>query len=388
MKTSYLFSLLLLSPCAMSLTGCLTPEFQFGASGAGIGAEGANTPDSTGEGGASASTRDDQLSAENEEQSTSSDSQSSSSAPNEGESTGGGESSGSQSIDPGNEAGDEAVPHCQNREVDKDESDVDCGGLDCDPCRDGRACEIDADCSGGECNQGICSTPSCFDNRQNGDESDVDCGGSCEACQDAEQCFVAADCLSGVCDDRTCLAPACDDRLQNGSETDLDCGGSDCPACEFGDSCLDDSDCSVENGSQGAALCDNGSCTIACAAGFEDCNADGICEDISSDAARCGGCLADDPVSGSGIVCTGAAAGQVNICENSSCSVATECRSAWVKNGPYTNSSRARVSYLGYNWICKQNGASNCRAYAPRLSNPQGDGSNDLWTSQGSCVDP
>src|SRR5690606_2161325 len=36
--------------------------------------------------------------------------------------------------------GQTVVAHCQNRRVDADESDIDCGGIDCAPCALGRSC--------------------------------------------------------------------------------------------------------------------------------------------------------------------------------------------------------------------------------------------------------
>ena len=66
-----------------------------------------------------------------------------------------------------------------------DETDVDCGGLSCDPC------------------------PTCTDGIQNGNETDVDCGGpDCDPCPST-----------------------CTDGEQNGDETGIDCGGPDCVDC-------------------------------------------------------------------------------------------------------------------------------------------------------------
>lgn len=49
--------------------------------------------------------------------------------------------------------------HCKDGKHNKDESGVDCGGLDCEPC------------------------VSCFDKVQNQGETGVDCGGPCKACE-------------------------------------------------------------------------------------------------------------------------------------------------------------------------------------------------------------
>lgn len=73
--------------------------------------------------------------------------------------------------------------------------------------------------------------PSCSDGVLNVDETDVDCGGiDCDACDDGSSCQVASDCTSGVCPLGTCVAPTCTDGVENGLETGEDCGGP-CPAC-------------------------------------------------------------------------------------------------------------------------------------------------------------
>jgi hypothetical protein len=80
--------------------------------------------------------------------------------------------------------------------------------------------------------------PTCSDGVQNGTETDVDCGGgSCAACDDGESCAVNGDCTSGLCSGGVCTAAStCSDGVQNGDETGVDCGGS-CPPCAV--SCAD-----------------------------------------------------------------------------------------------------------------------------------------------------
>lgn len=68
------------------------------------------------------------------------------------------------------------------------EQDVDCGGVDCDPC------------------------PTCDDGELNGDESGIDCGGS-----DCDPCECLCDCTNGI---------------QDGLEDYIDCGGPNCEPCE------------------------------------------------------------------------------------------------------------------------------------------------------------
>ena len=82
-------------------------------------------------------------------------------------------------------------PTCDDGRQNGDETGVDCGGPDCEPCPD----------------------PTCDDGRRNGNETGVDCGGP-----DCEPCVVR---------------PTCSDGVQNGNETGVDCGGS-CAPCDTG----------------------------------------------------------------------------------------------------------------------------------------------------------
>jgi hypothetical protein len=117
----------------------------------------------------------------------------------------------------GDDADGTVVPHCDNDELDDDESAVDCGGS-CAGCRAGETCGQDSDCISGECD-GVCGA-SCSDGDQNGDETGVDCGGSCPICPGSEDCGKRgdedgnrlADCADPVCWDTQCV-PIPDDWL-------------------------------------------------------------------------------------------------------------------------------------------------------------------------------
>ena len=87
-----------------------------------------------------------------------------------------------------------AEPTCNDGIQNGNETDVDCGGPDCDPC-----------------------AATCSDGVQNGNETDVDCGGP-----ECDPCSAGATCADGV---------------QNGNETGVDCGGPDCDPCNSGGSC-------------------------------------------------------------------------------------------------------------------------------------------------------
>ena len=90
--------------------------------------------------------------------------------------------------------------------------------------------------------------PTCKDNKQNGKETDVDCGGvTCPACADGKGCTAGTDCTSKVCDTTAtptvCKKASCTDKVKNGDETDEDCGGATCAKCALGKECKVNGDC-------------------------------------------------------------------------------------------------------------------------------------------------
>lgn len=153
----------------------------------------------------------------------------------------------------------EAPDHCTDGTLNRDETDVDCGGARCPGCGEGLDCLGDEDCASGVCDDGTCAAASCSDGTANGAETDRDCGGpDCTPCRDGRVCEMARDCASGVCgDDDTCAAAACDDDVLNGAETDVDCGGG-CDPCALGETCADDADC--ESGTCLDEICTAASC--------------------------------------------------------------------------------------------------------------------------------
>ena len=95
------------------------------------------------------------------------------------------------------------LDHCHDRVVDADETDVDCGGVTCQPCRGVLACQVGSDCESRTCDSGHCRAPTCSDGVRDGLESDVDCGSTCPPCGTGRACFADQDCASGVCNDGT-----------------------------------------------------------------------------------------------------------------------------------------------------------------------------------------
>src|SRR5262245_4208760 len=66
---------------------------------------------------------------------------------------------------------DVLVASCNNRKLDGDESDVDCGGT-CPACPGGNLCKVNGDCQSKSCVDGFCDQLKCTDGVKNGMESD------------------------------------------------------------------------------------------------------------------------------------------------------------------------------------------------------------------------
>jgi len=177
----------------------------------------------------------------------------------------------------------------------QDESDVDCGGLNCGSCANGGNCAADGDCISNNCDLGVTDTcvaagaATCVDGLQNQGESDIDCGGLiCGPCGLGDACLAAGDCVSDNCDvgvTDTCVAngaATCVDGLQNQDETDVDCGGQTCGACGLADSCLADADCASN-------VCDVNGTWVCLAVGTANCD-DGVHNQDESDV-DCGGAI-------------------------------------------------------------------------------------------------
>ncbi len=133
---------------------------------------------------------------------------------------------------------DGPAPTCNDGIQNGNETGIDCGGPDCDPCdtcNDGiqNGNETEIDCGGPDCDP--CDT--CNDGIQNGNETDVDCGGpdcdACPTCNDGIQNGNETDVDCGGPDCDAC--PTCNDGIQNGNETGIDCGGPDCDPCDTGE---------------------------------------------------------------------------------------------------------------------------------------------------------
>jgi hypothetical protein len=144
---------------------------------------------------------------------------------------------------------------CDDRVLDGDETDVDCGGA-CIACGSGARCRADGDCQTRHCDGGVCAAPTCSDGVRDGAETGVDCGAGCGPCPSGDQCRRDADCTSGYCADAflalgKCTELLCHDGVRDNDESDVDCGGH-CAHCARGQVCNGNSDCA------------SGDCNISC----------------------------------------------------------------------------------------------------------------------------
>ena len=145
----------------------------------------------------------------------------------------------------------EVVPQCEDGIKSGDETDVDCGGPHCGPCKDDQACMLGSDCLSSSCSPctkdgcagNVCSMPRCDDHVTNGDETDTDCGGTCPSkCAEHQKCAEKNDCLSDFCVQGGCVLQ-CNNMVLDGTETDTDCGGVCTSKCTDGKKCKGAIDC-------------------------------------------------------------------------------------------------------------------------------------------------
>ena len=139
-----------------------------------------------------------------------------------------------------------------------------------------------------ECNAGYSS---CDDNPDNGCETDINTVESCGACNRACQLPNAKSyaCAAGQCQVRSCEPgfAHCNTDQTDGCERDVSTDIKNCGDCGR--------ICSTNHGTPN---CEDSKCSIACSAGYGDCNedvADGCELDLSGDRFHCGACGAACP---------------------------------------------------------------------------------------------
>jgi hypothetical protein len=151
---------------------------------------------------------------------------------------------------------------CADGLKDGAETDVDCGGI-CNACANKLQCGSGSDCASSTCSNGTCVAQHCtngFGPTQDIDagvtidltETDIDCGGpDCAPCKGLQGCMVPSDCASGSCVSGVCGIGDCTNHVQDYYESDIDCGGTPkypsfegtCPRCATGQRCWMPSDC-------------------------------------------------------------------------------------------------------------------------------------------------
>ncbi len=234
---------------------------------------------------------------------------------------------------------------CANETLDDGETDVDCGGPQCNPCLNTQSCLDAGDCASNFCNAGTCAA--CTPGDCAAGEY-CDGAGVCltskalgEVCAAATEC-TSANCVDGVCCDNVCDgdcvgcnlagtegtcsmhpdgtdpdgecgadscngagACRCADGMTNGAETDTDCGGGVCAGCADGGTCVGNGDCS-------SGLCDGTSCA-------------GVCANLMLDAGEtdvdCGG--ATCPACGDNLMCLQPSDCQSGVCTGNTCAAPT-----------------------------------------------------------------
>lgn len=109
---------------------------------------------------------------------------------------------------------------CTDGILNGQESDVDCGGLECSPCRDGSSCVVDIDCQSKRCQLGICVSSEDAECRSDNDCDDANpcsldrcIAKHCEyqagpdgvRCDDGRACTAQDKCRAGACEGRSTL---------------------------------------------------------------------------------------------------------------------------------------------------------------------------------------
>jgi hypothetical protein len=98
-------------------------------------------------------------------------------------------------------------PTCSDGARNGNETDVDCGGGTCPKCAIGKDCQQARDCASGVCQNGRCASrnATCNDGIKNGGETAIDCGGpDCPPCGNGKACSFGFDCQSGRCSSGLC----------------------------------------------------------------------------------------------------------------------------------------------------------------------------------------
>lgn len=180
----------------------------------------------------------------------------------------------------------------------------------------GAGCVMDSDCkeAGTVCEQGECILTGCLDMMKNGTETDVDCGGmSCLACTNGKACNEAEDCASKFCDvsggmPGTCAA--CASEADCAGATGTYCNAGTCTPKKPGAAmCGADAECESGFCPPQDMICCNARCDSTCEACLmaKTGAADGTCAPVTADADPDSECSDQGPMSckASGMGCNG-----------------------------------------------------------------------------------
>ncbi len=175
------------------------------------------------------------------------------------------------------------APHCNNTTTDADETDLNCGGLDCAPCANDLMCDgVDANCLSGFCGPGdICAACAAGDCPANQYCDTAQDGGTCvDDKADGQACADNDECTNSHCETIGGGGKMCCDTA---------CAGS-CQSCAAADTGGTNGTCAdITNGTDPKNLCP----TVECKTGV--CQA-GSCGN-SSNTTNCGtgpACAGDD----------------------------------------------------------------------------------------------
>ena len=227
-------------------------------------------------------------------------------------------------------AGKCAPPSCTDKLKNQDETDVDCGGIDCPACSNGQTCQGDNDCASLVCDtldsQTCESTNVCgnakLESNEGCDDGNIVAGDGCNAnclIEGTGSCTASFECASGFCGPAmTCQTPTCNDGFLNRDESAVDCGGMYCDTCALGIDCNMNSDCA-------SGVCDtldSGQCEMPDTCGNGVVETGESCDDGNTSAGDgCfGNCSIEDGESCTDhAACTYGYCNPSNLCETPNC---------------------------------------------------------------------
>lgn len=244
-----------------------------------------------------------------------------------------------------------AASTCSDRVANGSETDVDCGGECEQKCDSGDGCVVDDDCEQppdddefadfstcegtspnkvcvvtcdslflGDCNQKV--SDGCETNLNTSVPHCSACGKACAPANAVGEC-VAGNCLiNTTAPDTTggCLASYrnCNGELSDGCEVNINSDPEACGSCS--------KSCSAANGTPD---CEQGSCTIDCNSGFDNCNSDvsdGCETNLETSTLHCSECgNACTPAPGEMAACNGTACTSINCNQPAHCGGQQPC---------------------------------------------------------------